>query len=336
MLTYCVLRVASLAILTDNKASWRTWHKYLKANMLFERLHLNRLKLWWPGDALWAVLKESSMSILMYSCICLPLKYEQFGPYIKEFMLFHRTNFPAATVIPKMHMLEDKHFDCLRGSKTSNTSYCTSVFRSLYSYFPSAQVRTYWSCGHHHWGPFVKGLDKALDSFNVHWHAYYSGTYVGNHIHAGQQQPCSYLSIGVQYWLTPYKVLLHILVNFFQCLDLEVAKRNIVQPDGRTTFATYASRAYWKWKFNLHRRTSLQEKWQCIYKLCTRRRRSSDTHLQGVSFEVNGEFYFTSLLLGFPRRLEGVLKNGCTVTVVMLLFIVCKFIFQFNQQAKVL
>ena len=125
---------------------------------------------------------------------------------------------------------------------------------------------------------------------------------MGNHIHASQQQPCSYLSIGVQYWLTLYKVLLHVLVNFFQCLDLEVVKRNIVQPDGRTTFATYSSRAYWK--FSLHRCTSLQEeKWQCIYKLCTHRRRSSDTHLHRVSFEVNGEFYFTSLLLGFPRRL---------------------------------
>ena len=33
-------------------------------------------------------------------------------------------------------------------------------------------------------GPFVKGLDKALDSFNVHRQAYYSGTFVGNHVHA--------------------------------------------------------------------------------------------------------------------------------------------------------
>ena len=33
-------------------------------------------------------------------------------------------------------------------------------------------------------GPFVKGLDQALDSFNVHWQAYYSGTFVGNHVHA--------------------------------------------------------------------------------------------------------------------------------------------------------
>ena len=32
-------------------------------------------------------------------------------------------------------------------------------------------------------GPFVKGLDKALDSFNVHRQAYYSGTFVGNHVH---------------------------------------------------------------------------------------------------------------------------------------------------------
>ena len=32
-------------------------------------------------------------------------------------------------------------------------------------------------------GPFVEGLDKALDSFNVHQQAYYSDTSVGNHVH---------------------------------------------------------------------------------------------------------------------------------------------------------
>ena len=32
-------------------------------------------------------------------------------------------------------------------------------------------------------GSFVKGLDKALDSFNVYRQAYYSGTFVGNHVH---------------------------------------------------------------------------------------------------------------------------------------------------------
>ena len=32
-------------------------------------------------------------------------------------------------------------------------------------------------------GPFVKGLDTALVSFNVHRQAYYSGTFVGNHVH---------------------------------------------------------------------------------------------------------------------------------------------------------
>ena len=60
-------------------------------------------------------------------------------------------------------------------------------------------------------GPFVKGLDKALDSFNVHRQAYYSGTFVGNHVHASlkvtvyhtttasKTHTCSYLSLGVQY-----------------------------------------------------------------------------------------------------------------------------------------
>ncbi len=32
-------------------------------------------------------------------------------------------------------------------------------------------------------GPFVKTLDTALASFNVHRQAYYSGTFVGNHVH---------------------------------------------------------------------------------------------------------------------------------------------------------
>lgn len=32
-------------------------------------------------------------------------------------------------------------------------------------------------------GPFVKALDKALGSFNVHRQAYYSGSFVGNHVH---------------------------------------------------------------------------------------------------------------------------------------------------------
>ncbi len=32
-------------------------------------------------------------------------------------------------------------------------------------------------------GPFVKALDAALASFNVERQAYYSGTFVGNHVH---------------------------------------------------------------------------------------------------------------------------------------------------------
>lgn len=32
-------------------------------------------------------------------------------------------------------------------------------------------------------GPFVSGLDKALASFHVERQAYYSGTFVGNHVH---------------------------------------------------------------------------------------------------------------------------------------------------------
>ena len=32
-------------------------------------------------------------------------------------------------------------------------------------------------------GPFVRCLDDALASFNVERQAYYSGTFVGNHVH---------------------------------------------------------------------------------------------------------------------------------------------------------
>ncbi len=34
-----------------------------------------------------------------------------------------------------------------------------------------------------HDGPFVQALDVALASFNVHRQAYYSGTFIGNHVH---------------------------------------------------------------------------------------------------------------------------------------------------------
>ena len=32
-------------------------------------------------------------------------------------------------------------------------------------------------------GPFVRALDRALSSFNVEHQAYYSGTFVSNHVH---------------------------------------------------------------------------------------------------------------------------------------------------------
>ena len=35
----------------------------------------------------------------------------------------------------------------------------------------------------HKEGPFVKALEVALASFNVQRQAYYSGTFVGNHVH---------------------------------------------------------------------------------------------------------------------------------------------------------
>lgn len=33
-------------------------------------------------------------------------------------------------------------------------------------------------------GPFVKTLDKSLQSFHVQRQSYYSGTFVGNHVHS--------------------------------------------------------------------------------------------------------------------------------------------------------
>ena len=33
-------------------------------------------------------------------------------------------------------------------------------------------------------GPFVRAIDQALASFNVQRQAYYSGTFVGNHVHS--------------------------------------------------------------------------------------------------------------------------------------------------------
>ena len=34
-----------------------------------------------------------------------------------------------------------------------------------------------------HDGPFVKGLDAALQSFHVHRQQYFGGAFIGNHIH---------------------------------------------------------------------------------------------------------------------------------------------------------
>ena len=36
-------------------------------------------------------------------------------------------------------------------------------------------------------GPFVKGLDLALQSFHVYRQQYHSGTFVGNHVHKSLQ-----------------------------------------------------------------------------------------------------------------------------------------------------
>ena len=42
-------------------------------------------------------------------------------------------------------------------------------------------------------GPFVRNLDAALASFNVHREAYYSGTFVGNHVHRALKVTAQYL-----------------------------------------------------------------------------------------------------------------------------------------------
>ena len=48
-------------------------------------------------------------------------------------------------------------------------------------------------------GPIFRGLDKALESFNVHRQAYYSGTFVGNHVHASLKVTFSIIIIKQQY-----------------------------------------------------------------------------------------------------------------------------------------
>ena len=32
-------------------------------------------------------------------------------------------------------------------------------------------------------GPFVRGLEKAMSTFHVQRQAYYSGSFIGNHVH---------------------------------------------------------------------------------------------------------------------------------------------------------
>ncbi len=48
-------------------------------------------------------------------------------------------------------------------------------------------------------GPFVQGLDTALASFNVARQAYYSGTFIGNHVHHTKYKLLSYTSEALKY-----------------------------------------------------------------------------------------------------------------------------------------
>ena len=44
-------------------------------------------------------------------------------------------------------------------------------------------------------GPFVKALDNVLASFHVQRLAYYSGSFVGNHVHRALKAGCKLLAI---------------------------------------------------------------------------------------------------------------------------------------------
>ena len=48
-------------------------------------------------------------------------------------------------------------------------------------------------------GPFVCALDKALASFNVERQAYYSGTFVGNHVHRCLKVQCIHINLTLNY-----------------------------------------------------------------------------------------------------------------------------------------
>ncbi len=50
-----------------------------------------------------------------------------------------------------------------------------------------------------HDGPFVRTLDSTLKSFNVVRQAYYSGTFVGNHVHRTLKVKFTYYSLLTDY-----------------------------------------------------------------------------------------------------------------------------------------
>ena len=59
-------------------------------------------------------------------------------------------------------------------------------------------------------GPFVRALDRALSSFNVERQAYYSGTFVGNHVHRTLKvYRCMYMEIHTYSTLAYVQVHVH-------------------------------------------------------------------------------------------------------------------------------
>ena len=60
-----------------------------------------------------------------------------------------------------------------------------------------------------HDGPFVRGLDEVLDSFNVQRQAYYSGTFVGNHVHATLKVNSLNIDNNNHYLVTVIAIVLH-------------------------------------------------------------------------------------------------------------------------------
>ena len=65
-------------------------------------------------------------------------------------------------------------------------------------------------------GPFIRALDKALASFHVQRQAYYSGAFVGNHVHS----------------------TLKVIQKYTLCEQTHMYNQNILQPSNTATLCS--------------------------------------------------------------------------------------------------